>query len=183
MASLLATCLLPIDEARGTQQHSTAWAAWPPRQAVGAFFPQPPQHHSPSPHLSSILRPCQAPPHLPLGSLRTAPQQRGSLATSPTAGAGLFCLARVERGCLPPVGGPLVPLPKGLGLGKHFEYRQCAPGMDVQGLSSPEEKCLKKLLALHILFPHSARHSTATSQILKKYKNSGTFKIIFEVFH
>lgn len=40
--------------------------------------------------------------------------------------------------------------------------------LSAQGLSSPEEKCLKMLLALHTLFPHSARYSTVVSQIKNK---------------
>jgi len=144
--------------------------------------PQPgqtPQHLSSTRDSARVL----PAPGLPQNS----PTAWGSLTTPPAAGAGPFCLALPEWGCLPPAGGgqPARPPPSTLGLGKHFQCQQCVPSIDTLGLSSHEEECLKMLFALHTLFPRSAQYSTAVSHciILKKCKNSGAFKIILEVFH
>lgn len=70
------------------------------------------------------------------------------------------CCARHSHisGCFSPLGlgQPACPLPRMLGLGEAFWMSAVSPSMDTEGLSSPEEKHLKMLLALHILFPHSA---------------------------
>lgn len=145
-------CRAPAQRRRPPGMEETCEVCPAPRRAATApSVPDAPQPHAPLLSPEAVPRPRHgrpSPPH-------------------PAARAGRFSWHHQKSGCPAPAAGgqPTCPPPETLGLEKRFEHQECTPGMDAQGLSSPEEKCLKMLLALRTLFPHSARYSTAVSEI------------------